>query len=208
MSPRSPGRQPGRVGVLVALLLLLGAGSATAQVYDVPAFHPPYGESQFGLYLFFPNDVDDVGVMGTWRDSGDLLDLGFRAGALGFEGETGLLAAVELKDHVVRASEEFPLDVAWVSGVGITGFPGSELEELVRIPLGFSFGRALGDEDVSFVPYIYPRLALDFVGDDTDLGFDLDLGFDASFATEWSLRFAFTLGDHEAVGVGLAFVDL
>lgn len=208
--------------ILTVLALLAVSTSGLAQerigtVYDVPAFQTPYGESGLGLYMIFPNDVDDVGVMGTWRQAGEDVDIGLRGGILDVSGEVGLFGGVDLSNELVRHSENFPLDVGWVSGVGIGGVPEFDFG-LLRVPFGFSLGRAMTSEggEVGFLPYVYPRLALDFLfrddepgeggGDDTELNFDVDLGFDVDLQQSWKLRFAATLGHNEAIGLGLSFV--
>lgn len=203
--------------ILTVLALLVGASPALAQTYDVPAFQTPYGESGLGLYMIFPNDVDDVGVMGTWRQAGEYVDIGLRGGILDVSGEVGLFGGVDLSNELVRHTENFPLDVGWVSGVGIGGVPEFDFG-LLRVPFGFTLGRELTSEggEVGFLPYVYPRLALDFLfrddepgeggGDDTELNFDVDLGFDVDLQQSWKLRFAATLGHNEAIGLGMSFV--
>lgn len=197
--------------VIVALFLLgMTAAGGRAQTYDTPAFQTPYGESGLGLYLVFQNEVDDIGVMGTWRQAGDDLDLGLRGGLLDAGGSVGIFGGVDLSNELVRATEDFPLDVAWVSGIGLGVVPDFDFST-VRVPLGATFGREIEAEDVVILPYFYPRLALDFLflddppGDQTDLHLDVDLGADLDFGQDWRLRFAFTLGHSEAIGLGLSF---
>lgn len=200
--------------ILAVLALLVGASPAVAQTYDVPAFQTPYGESGLGLYMIFPNDVDDVGVMGTWRQAGEYVDIGLRGGILDVGGEVGLFGGVDLSNELVRHTEDFPLDVAWASGVGIGGVPEFDFG-LLRVPFGFPVGRTVTSSggEVGFLPYVYPRLALDFLfrddaagGNETELNFDVDLGFDVDLQQSWKLRFAATLGHNEAIGLGLSFV--
>lgn len=203
--------------ILTVLALLVGAAPALAQTYDVPAFRTPYGESGLGLYMIFPNDVDDVGVMGTWRQAGEYVDIGLRGGILDVSGEVGLFGGVDLSNEVIRHTENFPLDVAWASGIGIGGVPDLDVG-LLRVPFGFSLGRSVTTNggEVGLLPYVYPRLALDFLfrddgpggggGDDTELHFDVDLGFDVDLQQSWKLRFAATLGHNEAIGLGMSFV--
>lgn len=203
----------------VLAAFLATSGPASGQTYDVPAFQTPYGESGLGLYMIFPNDVDDVGVMGTWRQAGEYVDIGLRGGVLDVGGDLGLFGGVDLSNELIRHSENFPLDVAWASGVGVGGVPDRDVG-LVRVPVGFSLGRTVTTEggEVGFLPYVYPRVALDFLfrddgqgagdgdGDRTDLHFDVDLGFDVDLQESWKLRFAATVGHNEAVGAGISFV--
>lgn len=203
----------------VPTAFLVASAPAAAQTYDVPAFQTPYGESGLGLYMIFPNEVDDVGVMGTWRQAGATVDIGLRAGVLDVGDDLGLFGGVDLSNELVRHSDDFPLDIGWASGIGLGGVPDRDVG-LLRIPFGFSLGRAVTSTggEVGFLPYVYPRVALDFLfredapgpdggdGDRTDLHFDVDLGFDLDFQQSWKLRFAATLGHNEAVGAGLTFV--
>lgn len=219
-----------RITGLVLSLSVLACAPLSGQVWDTPAFHPPYGEDGGTLYLFFPNEVSDVGAAGTWRKSGEVLDLGLRGGVSASGEEVAVLAGLDVKNELVAATPRFPLDVAWVGGVGVSGVPETETV-LVRLPLGFTVGRRFSNPDpeggsgpeLSLTPYVYPRVALDFTfrrgttgpaldalggagaGDETDLRFDVDLGFDARFAAEWRLRVAVTLGHDEAVGLGFGF---
>lgn len=223
-SDRSSGGSLLRAGALaaVAAALLAVPGSAPAQVapeWDVPAFHLPGGEDGYGLYVTFPQDMEAVGAVGTWRAAGDYVDLGLRLGIANVErglveDEVGLSAGFDLKNELVSAYEEFPLDVAWATGIGASAVP--ELDRAaVRVPLGLVFGRRIQEEEVTVTPYLYPRLALDFlfredrpaldIGDETDVRMDLDFGADVRFQEEWSIRVGFTMGRDFTAGAGLTF---
>lgn len=209
-----------RTAPLFLALLFFAPSFALGQSFDAPAFHPPRGEDDLGLYVVFPNEVTDVGAAATFRKSGADVDLGFRGAAYELSGSLALAAGVDVKNQLVAAGPTAPVDVAWVTGVGVSGVPDRDVAQ-VRIPLGFSVGRTLGGGDVSLTPYVYPRLALDFsfrpegrrvggplgagrAGDDSRLHGDVDLGFDAVFVPGWKFRFALTLGHNEAVGAGIS----
>lgn len=212
----------GLLAAAAALALLALPGTAAAQVspeWDIPSFHLPGGEDGYGMYVTFPQDMEAVGAVGTWRTSGEYVDLGFRAGVAnvvrpGLGDEVGLSAGVDLKNELVTAYEEFPLDVSWATGIGASAVP--ELDRAaVRVPLGLVFGRRIEAENVTVTPYLYPRLALDFlfredrpaldIGDETDVRMDLDFGADVRFQDEWSIRVGFTMGRDFTAGAGLAF---
>lgn len=191
----------------------LSVSPLRAQVHDVPSFQTPYGETGYGLHLIFQTR-SDIGALFTWRRAGTDLNLGFRGGLLERGGEVGLLVGVELSNALVRADEEFPLDVAWVSGVGLGTVPALDFT-ILRIPFGVSLGRRviLDDGGTELVPYIHPRLGLDLLsrdrpdrsGTDARLSVDVDLGMDVQLTERAFLRFAVTLGRNDAVGVGLGF---
>lgn len=203
--------------ILAALATCVLAVPASAQTHDVPSFWTPYGETGFGLYLVFVNEVDDLGFIGNWRRAGENVDLGLRAGFYDVAGELGLMAGLELGNQFVTANEEFPLDVAWASGVGVGLVPEFDFG-IVRIPIGVSLGRrlALDDGSTFITPYVHPRLAVDIVffdppgpgtdsETDTDLNVDVDLGVDVELTPEILLRLGITLGENEAIGLGVAF---
>lgn len=218
-----------RVGlVLAAAAALLGMpATASAQdglawaEWDVPAFHLPAGEDGYGMYVTFPQDMDAVGAVGTWRASGEYVDLGVRGGVANIERPTGDDAVgfsfgADFKNELVSAYEEFPLDVSWASGIGASLVPEVD-RAAVRVPLGLVVGREIQGENVAITPYAYPRLALDFLfrdegrfgpagGDDeTDLRMDLDFGADVRIEDEWSIRVGFTVGRQFTAGAGLTF---
>ena len=214
-----------RAGVLAAAAAALLAlpGTAAAQVspeWDIPSFHVPGGEDGYGMYVTFPQDMEAVGAVGTWRTSGEYVDLGLRAGIANVErpfgeDEVGVSAGLDLKNELVSAYEEFPLDVSWATGIGASAVP--ELDRAaVRVPLGLVFGRRIESENLTVTPYLHPRLALDFLfredgtgpggaDDETDIRMDLDFGADFQFQDEWSIRLGLTLGRDFTAGAGLTF---
>lgn len=232
---RSSGAGSLHAGVLAAAataLLMALPGAAAAQdtgpeqawaEWDVPSFHLPGGEDGYGMYVTFPQDMEAVGAVGTWHAAGEYVDLGVRLGVTNVQtvrtpvgvDEVGVSAGVDLKNELVSAYEEFPLDVAWATGIGASAVP--ELDRAaVRVPLGLVFGRRIEAEGLTVTPYLYPRLALDFLfrqdspdpggaEDETDIRMDLDFGADFRFEDEWSIRVGFTMGRYFTAGAGLTF---
>lgn len=190
-------------------LLFLAVPAARAQVaWDSPYFLPPGAPAGWGVYLVDPAHGSGLGVLGTWRATSAPGGLGFRLGlAEDRRDELAVYGGVDLSGSLVRASNDTPVDVAWVTGVGVSvGDAG-----LVSFPLGISVGRKFRTEDVTFNPYITPRVVLDaWFGSDrprrsTDLELAVDLGVDLVFQPGWGVRFGATLGDRSAVGIGLSF---
>jgi hypothetical protein len=144
--------------------------------------------------------------MGTWRGAGPL---GFRVGVADERGDDGLaiFGGLDLTGNLLRASSDFPLDVAWVAGAGL----GVGDNILVSFPLGLTLGRDLVTDGIRFTPYFTPRVVLDAwfgddrPNDDLSLDFALDIGADIAFSPSWAIRFAGTVGDRDAVAIGLSF---
>ena len=213
---RGTKRGLGPCGTVVAAAICLAAlpGAALSQdgipPYDAPSYLTPYGEDGFGLFLEFVRDVNDVAGLATYRMSGTVIDWGLRGGVTDVSGNLGLFGGVDIKNEFVRATESFPLAVAWVTGGGITWVFDADVG-LFRIPVGLSFGRAIDTEsgDLTITPYAYPRVAVDIPlsvpGADTEVHFDVDLGADFQFAPRWLLRFGATVGHSGAIGFGIAF---
>ena len=206
----------GSIGSVLAAVSCLAVLPTVAQAqdgvppYDAPSYLTPFGEDGFGVYLDFVRDVNDVSGMATYRMSGSIIDWGLRGGVTDVDDNLSLFGGLDIKNEFVRVTESFPLAVAWVTGGGITWVFDADVG-LIRIPFGFSAGRAITTEsgDLTITPYIYPRIALDIPlstpGADTEVHFDVDLGADFQFAPRWFLRFGATVGHSGAIGFGIAF---
>ena len=194
-----------KLPVLIALALLAGwAGQGAAQPWDIPSFFSPRPGEDIGLYVVDVDGADDLGIVGIWRQEGNL-NLGVRAGVL--DGDRISLGA-EFYGPIrgVRA----PIYMSWLVGFGGT-FNGATW---LRIPAGVSIGTNLDAGSLNIMPYLYPRVALDYLsfddpagGDDSesDLNFDLDLGADVSLGPQFVFRFGATVGDFDGIGVGIAY---
>lgn len=197
-----------RLMMLLLSMLLLTAGRAAAQIaWDAPYLVPPGATGGFGIYLM---DVHggSLGVMGAWRS---------RTGGYGLRGgiaesrddDIGAFGGVDFSGRVHRANTNFPLDVDWVFGAGL----GVADWVRVSVPLGLTLGHTFRGDGAIFVPYITPRIFLDAAFDDdreddtdTDLGLAVDIGLDLRFPrTGFLVRFGASLGDREAVAIGLVF---
>lgn len=176
--------------------------------WEAPLFVSPETPVGWGLYLVDPGPSDGIGVLTTWRGGGP----GFRIGLAEDGGDDlSVYGGVDFSNRLVNASADFPVHVSWVAGAGFG--VGDDLA--LSFPLGLSIGRAFNADTVLFSPYIAPRLVLDaFFGrdggngqgdDDIDLGFAMDLGLDLNFDPGWAVRFGVSLGDRDAIGIGLSF---
>ena len=193
---------------LLASFVLLVPASAAAQgigAWDAPIFLPPRPGDDLGVYLIDPSG-GEWALAGIWRQSGNL-NLGVRAGIADDEGDDGIsvLFGAEFYGPIARSGRAFPLDIAWLLGAGATVNDGTFL----RIPAGLSIGRVFASGGLVFLPYAVPRVALDIfaVGDETEteFSFTADLGVDLEIDRSLLLRFGVALGEHDAIGVGLAW---
>ena len=185
-------------------LLAGSAGQVAAQPWDVPSFFSPRPGEDIGIYVVDMDGTDDLGIVGIWRQEGNL-NLGVRAGVL--DG-----------DHISLGAEFYgpirgvnaPIYMSWLLGVGGT-FNGATW---LRIPAGVSIGTIFDAGSLDIMPYLHPRVALDYVSwdapegvddSDSELNFDLDLGADISLGPQWVFRFGATVGDFDGIGVGIAY---
>lgn len=192
-----------------ALLMLLGlAAPAHAQLaWDSPLLVPPRAAPGFGIFLIEPAG-GSLGALATLRPSGAASRLQFRVGLA--EDDPGddlaILGGVDVSDALVTASDDFPIDVSWVAGAGI----GVGDFVNVAFPFGLILGQSFAGDGVTFTPYVSPRIVVDGTFDapgDDGLGLDLavDVGLDLAFADGWLIRFGGTIGDREALAIGLVF---
>ncbi len=192
----------------VGLVLLTFAAEARAQVaWDSPMLLPPRPPAGLGLYLIEPAGGDLGGVL-TWRSGGGPANIGFRVG-VAEETPDDDIAVFGGADFtgLIRA-DGFPLDLAWLAGVGL----GISDAVLISVPFGISVGGTINADGVRFTPYGSPRIVLDALfnggeGDDSDLDLDVavDLGVDFFFSPGWGIRVGGTLGDRDAVAIGIIF---
>jgi len=202
----------GVAGVAVAVMAAMVPAGAQGQVaWDSPLLLSPASPAGAGVFLMEGAPSSGLGVLGTWRDSAGP-GVGFRLGLVDDAGSgLAVVGGVDYSQLFYRHSDDFPIDVLWGGGVGV----GIGDYAIVSIPVGVTFGRTLDAENVLFTPYVTPRLYLDaFLGDgrgrrerrdSLDLGLAVDLGADVAFSPSIALRFAATIGDRQALAVGLAF---
>jgi hypothetical protein len=192
---------------LGALMLALGAAPLKAQIaWDAPLHVGSESPAGWGLYLVDPSGGVGVGVLSTFRGQ-DGPGVGWRL-LLGEdrEGKLSVAGGVDYSGILIRHRDDFPVDLFWVTGAGL----GIGEAVLISAPLGLGVGRALETDDIRFHPYLTPRVILDAPlggGRDSEmsLGFGVDLGVDLNFDPGWAFRFAATLGDRNAMSIGISF---
>jgi hypothetical protein len=204
------------VGIAVAGMMLCGSGAHGQTAWDAPLLLPPRPADGFGIFLADMHE-GGVGVLGMWRSS--TWNYGLRAAVSEGSGGEGiaLSGGVDYSGAVNRSSDDFPLDIDWVFGAGLSIDDGVREGIRVSLPLGLSAAHSFQAESARFTPYITPRVMLDAFfnsnsgRDDLELGLAADLGLDLTFASGGgpfnglTIRFGATLGDRDAIAVGLVF---
>ena len=206
------------LAVAAVILTMAGARPAAAQIaWESPMLIGPGAPAGIGIYLLEPWPGDEFAVLGTYRTAPVPVGLGFRLGlGEGFRDELAVFGGVDVAGSLLSATQDTPLDVVWFAGAGL----GIGDDALLSFPLGLSIGAVLdSDGGVRFAPYLAPRIVLDaficdddfedrdFCRGDDDLELDLaaDIGLDLSFQRSWMIRFAASLGDREALAIGVVF---
>jgi hypothetical protein len=187
--------------------LLLSADAVAAQAWDAPSFFSPRPGEDIGLYVIDADGVDDLGFAGIWRQEGNI-NLGVRAGLAGGD---HFSVGAEYYGPLAVFGPQSPVLASWILGAGATFNDATWL----RIPLGISVGLNLGSSGpIRIMPYVHPRVAFDLIaydnaaGDeetDSEFNFDLDLGADLALGDRFVARFGATIGDWDAIGVGIAY---
>ena len=197
--------------VLAGVSALHTPASAQRIAWEEPAYFSPRPMDDIGLYMsrISRRTGDATGLSGIWRQSGNL-NLGIRFGAadMANAGESVLVGA-ELYGPLHSLTRGSPFDAAWIVGGGAVF--GDNYTQF-SMPIGFSLGARLGTGGVRLMPYVYPRIALDIVsvdtsgGDrtDTDGVVALDIGADLDLGERLIVRFAGSVLDRSAFGVGMA----
>ena len=166
--------------ITAAVLLLFAGGfadSLSAQATGLPTFFAPtrgFGSSEVGVTLSRPGGSTTALEL-RWGTVLDRADLAFRGGYLdpGGQADGRLIAGVEARVPVLGHSEAFPLDGAFILGVGHRFASGGGQ---TLVPLGLSLGRrlSLDGSALQLTPYLQPTVI--FVDDSVvTLGFGLDI---------------------------------
>lgn len=196
------------LGMMVgcACTVTVAAAPLSAQAWDVPSFFSPRPGEDIGLYVIDAEGPGDLGFAGIWRQEGNI-NLGVRAGLAGGD---HFSVGAEFYGPLDLLGPQSPVLVSWIVGAGATFNDATWL----RIPLGASIGMNLGSSSsIRILPYVHPRVSFDLVAYDTGAGeetdtefnFDLDLGADVALGQQFVLRVGATIGEWDAIGVGVAY---
>lgn len=209
--------------IVASTILLVPAGAAGQVHWDAP-FHMGSGLTDgLGIHLVDPERPPPgggIGAMITWRRSSIPGGVGLRIGlAEGHRDELSGFGGVDVSGMLLARSDEFPLDLTWAAGAGA----GIGDYALISFPAGLYVGRSFVADGIRFAPYMGPRLDLDaHLGrertrtgpggdqvleddDELDLAFSVDLGGDIVFSDDLAIRFGASVGDHDALSIGVVF---
>ena len=192
-----------RTLVVAALSAILSVPASAQIAWDSPALISPSVPAGVSVFLMDPAG-GDLGGLVTYRHAAGPVGLGYRLGIAEEAGPNGDLAVAggfDVSGFLSRAVEGSEVDLMWWSGGGL----GIGSETLVTIPLGLIVGRT-GGTDVTLSPYGGGHLNLDIwsgPGDSLDLSGAVDLGIDLGFQSGWLVRFGVSIGDREALAIGL-----
>ena len=187
-----------------AVMIAALAVPASAQIkWDSPPLISPVVPA--GLSVFVLNAASgDLGALATLRQTAGPVGIGYRA-AIAEEDGSGDIAfagGVDISGFLSRAVEGSEIDVIWWSGAGL-GFGN---ETLFSAPVGIILGWSGSGTDVILSPYAGGHVTLDISTDDMNkVHFDgsVDLGLDVVLASGWMVRFGATIGDRDALALGI-----
>ena len=183
------------------LLFAMGAVEASAQSTGLPTFFAPtraFGSSEVGVTLSRPGG-DATGIEGRFGAGLDRADLALRAGFVdpGGSGDGSFVAGIEARIPVLGRTSTFPLDGAFILGVGRHFVSGGGQ---TFVPIGLTLGRrlSLDGQALQLTPYAQPTII--FV-DDALVA--MGLGIDLRIRGLPEIRLNWAVGDMDGFSVGL-----
>lgn len=189
-----------------AVLAAALAAPLAAQSTATPVFHAPYRPFERHEYGLVLSDVGNIAIEGFWgfSQAGARWDFKLRGGVVDNDvGDAALLLGVDARYRVIDQTEDFPLDGAFITGVGTALI---EDASQLFIPIGLSLGRRVNFENstLSLVPYVQPVI-IPTIGDgDDDVLVALGLGGDLRINRRFELRLGIGLGDIENFSIGFS----
>lgn len=192
-----------RGGAVLVVLLVLAPAAHAQVAWDSPMLLAPGSPGGWGVHLMDTDPGDGIGVLGTYRSNPAPVGFGFRVGLAEDAGDDlSVFGGFDASGHLLLPTAERPFGVLWLAGAGL----GVGHHVLVSLPAGISIGADVEADGVLFRPYVAPRVVLDVAfaaEDELDLGLAVDLGVDLAFDPAWAIRFGATLGDRDALSIGV-----
>jgi hypothetical protein len=204
------------VSAAVAAALLSLSTPAGAQIpWDTPRLVGPESPGGFAVYWLRSSalTVETDAAMATWALPGMGGAVIVRGGAgVDDDDDLSVFGGIDLRAPIARHTAELPLDLEWSAGLGAGSRTGDGRYLVVTLPMAVSAGRSWSSGSIWLAPYVAMGVALDLkIGEDApdeefeatpvaDLGLDFALDPDRRFI----FRTAVSLGDRQALVVGLA----
>lgn len=175
-----------RLAILVLLLSAVFTQTAGANAFGqfIPASPLRGGDNLFGVYLLLGDRVgDDVGVLGQVRfSSGPKFDWGLQFGFAASD-PSQILIGGDIRPVLHAADDNFPLDLAFDAGVGLSIADNFTIIEFVPAIEG-SHQFDLEGTSSSLTPYMSIGLDINHLSVDGG-GSNTDTDMVARFGLEW-----------------------
>ena len=191
-----------RLAILTVLLCALGARSASANPFGqlIPASPLMGGNNLFGVHLLLGDRAGDVGVLGQVRfASSPKFDWGLQLGFTDGNGDGAIMLGGDVRPILHTANDDFPLDLAFDGGLGLSIADNSTVIEFVpAIEASHRFD--LSGSSGGLTPYMSLGLdvnhaSVDNGPDDTNWDFVARLGLEWEAAKKLGIMAEFGVGD-------------
>ena len=192
-----------RSAVVVFVIALLAQPLSAQVAWDAPPLVGHAAPAGVSLFALAPAG-GDVGGLVTYRGRTGPGGLGYRLAVSDQDTGDGAAVAggIDVSGFLSRGVEGAPLDVIWWSGLGA----GLGEEVIVSVPAGALVGWSGQGGEVTLSPYAGGHVSLDFTSFENDeirLVGSFDLGVDLVLASGWLVRFGASVGDRDALALGV-----
>lgn len=189
-----------RVWLILSIMMCFEVGAAWAQATRLPTFFAPrrgFGLTELGVTLSRPGG-DATTVEARYGAALNRADLALHVG-YGDPGtaESSFLAGAEARIPALRHTDTFPLDGAFILGVGRSFV---ERGGQTYVPVGLSLGRrlVLDANALQITPYVQPTVIFE-----SSSLFTFGLGIDVRVRGVPDVRVNWAAGDLEGFSVSL-----
>jgi hypothetical protein len=191
-----------RLAILTVLLCALFARSASANAFGqmIPANPLMGGNNLFGVYMLLGDRAGDVGIMGQVRfSSSPKFDWGLQLGFADGSGSSPVMLGGDIRPILHQANDDFPIDLAFDGGLGLTIADGYTTFEFVPSIEG-SHHFDLSGGGGALTPYMSVAIdvnhtSVDGGSDDTNSDFVARLGLEWEATQKLAVMAEFGVGD-------------
>lgn len=191
-----------RLAILTVLLCALAARSASANAFGqlIPASPLMGGNNLFGAHLLLGDRAGDVGVLGQVRfASSPKFDWGLQLGFTDGNGDGAVMLGGDVRPVLHTANSDFPLDLAFDGGLGLSIANNTTMIEVVPAIEG-SHRFDLSGSSGGLTPYMsigldVNHISIDNANDQTNWDFVARLGLEWEAAKKLGIQAEFGIGD-------------